>query len=43
MNSQAMNVRHDPLEFRRIERAIGFIAEQFREQPTLEQVAAAAG
>lgn len=32
-----------PLEFRRIERAIRFMDERFREQPSLEQVARAAG
>ena len=32
-----------PLEYRRIERAIRFMDERFREQPRLEQVARAAG
>ncbi len=32
-----------PLDYRRIERAIGYMDERFREQPSLEQVAKSAG
>jgi AraC family transcriptional regulator, regulatory protein of adaptative response / methylated-DNA-[protein]-cysteine methyltransferase len=45
----AMNTSHHAapcttsLEYRRIERAIGFMDERFREQPSLERVAKAAG